>query len=41
MKQEDTIAVNVSSLTSPVLRTGRRSDYYAMLGKKLGWGYRG
>jgi len=41
MKEEDTISVQASSLTSPVIRTGRRSDYYAMLGKKLGWGYRG
>lgn len=37
----ETITVANSSLTCPVVRTGRRSDYYAMLGKKLGWGYRG
>ncbi len=41
MTEGDTIAVQPSSLTCPVIRTGRRSDYYAMLGKKLGWGYRG
>lgn len=41
MSEGDTIAVQSSSLTCPVIRTGRRSDYYAMLGKKLGWGYRG
>ncbi|MCK5786202.1 MAG: NAD(+)/NADH kinase [Candidatus Sabulitectum sp.] len=41
MAEGDTIAVQPSSLTCPVIRTGRRSDYYAMLGKKLGWGYRG
>jgi len=41
MTEGDTIAVQPSSLTCPVIRTGRRSDYYALLGKKLGWGYRG
>ncbi|MCK5841299.1 MAG: NAD(+)/NADH kinase [Candidatus Sabulitectum sp.] len=41
MAEGDSIAVQLSSLTCPVIRTGRRSDYYAMLGKKLGWGYRG
>jgi NAD+ kinase len=41
MAEGDTIAVESSSLTSPVIKTGRRSDYYALLGKKLGWGYRG
>ncbi len=41
MKEGDTISVQSSSLTCPVIRTGRRSDYYALLGKKLGWGYRG
>lgn len=37
----ETITVTKSSLTCPVIRTGRRSDYYEMLGRKLGWGYRG
>ncbi len=41
MKEGDSITVQPSSLACPVIRTGRRSDYYAMLGKKLGWGYRG
>ncbi len=41
MKQGDSITVQVSSLSCPVVRTGKKSDYYAMLGKKLGWGYRG
>lgn len=41
IKEGDTIAVQSSSQTCPVVRTGRRSDYYALLGKKLGWGYRG
>ncbi len=41
MTEGDTITVESSSLVCPVIRTGRRSDYYAMLGKKLGWGYRG
>jgi NAD+ kinase len=39
--QGETITVVNSDLTCPVVRTGRRSDYYAMLGRKLGWGYRG
>jgi NAD+ kinase len=39
--QGETIMVTSSDLTCPVVRTGRRSDYYAMLGKKLGWGFRG
>jgi NAD+ kinase len=41
MEEGDTIVVKSSTLTSPVIKTGRRSDYYALLGKKLGWGYRG
>lgn len=41
MSEGDTITITASSLTCQVIRTGRRSDYYAMLGKKLGWGYRG
>lgn len=39
--QGETITVINSELKCPVVRTGKRSDYYAMLGKKLGWGYRG
>lgn len=41
MTEGDTISVQPSSLACPVIRTGRRSDYYAMLGEKLGWGFRG
>ena len=41
MGQGDSIVIEESSLLCPVIKTGRRSDYYAMLGKKLGWGYRG
>ena len=37
----ESITVMNSPLKCPVIRTGKRSDYYAMLGKKLGWGYRG
>lgn len=37
----EAIAVRRSGLACSVIRTGRRSDYYEMLGKKLGWGYRG
>jgi len=37
----ETITVANADLSCPVVKTGRRSDYYAMLGKKLGWGYRG
>jgi len=39
--QGESITVVRSGLTCPVIRTGRRSDYYEMLGRKLGWGYRG
>jgi len=37
----ETITVVKANLSCPVVKTGRRSDYYSMLGKKLGWGYRG
>lgn len=36
-----TISIRISDQKCPVIRTGRRSDYYEMLGRKLGWGYRG
>jgi NAD+ kinase len=41
LSQGDTIRIATSEDSSPVIRTGRRSDYYARLGEKLGWGYRG
>ena len=41
MGEGDSITIEKSSFLCPVIKTGRRSDYYAMLGKKLGWGYRG
>jgi len=41
ISQGESITVKSADLKCPVIRTGRRSDYYAMLGRKLGWGYRG
>lgn len=39
--QGESITVSASELKSPVIRTGKRADYFSTLGRKLGWGFRG